>query len=45
LGLDPSKFLAGGHDAAAGTRIPRSYDKLFIETLNKIVEEQLTKKE
>lgn len=45
LGLDPSKYLAGGHDAAAGTRIPRSYDKLFIETLNKVVEEQLTKKE
>ena len=45
LGLDSSKFLAGGHDAAAGTRIPRSYDKLFIETLNKVVEEQITKKE
>ncbi len=45
LGLDPSKFIAGGHDAAAGTRIPKSYDKLFIETLNKVVAEQISKKE
>lgn len=44
LGLDPSKFIAGGHDAAAGTRIPKSYDKLFIETLNKVVAEQISKK-
>ncbi len=43
LGLDPSQFLAGGHDAAAGTRIKSAQDKSFIETLNKIIKEQITK--
>ncbi|NVM54437.1 MAG: DHH family phosphoesterase [Candidatus Helarchaeota archaeon] len=43
LGLDTSEFLAGGHDAAAGTRIPISHDSLFIETLNKIIKEKITK--
>lgn len=41
LGGDTSKFLAGGHDAAAGARIPISHDSRFIETLNKIIKEQL----
>ncbi|HUX99539.1 MAG TPA: DHH family phosphoesterase [Candidatus Deferrimicrobium sp.] len=42
LGLDNSKFRAGGHDAAAGTRVPKTHDKLFIETLNKVIEKQIS---
>ncbi len=45
LKLDPSKFLAGGHDAAAGTRIPITYEKSFIETLNKVLHQQIIKKD
>lgn len=43
LGIDTSKYQAGGHDAAAGARIPASHDSQFIETLNKIVKKQITK--
>ena len=43
LNIDATKFLAGGHNAAAGARIPSSHDKLFIESLNKIIKQQLVK--
>jgi single-stranded-DNA-specific exonuclease len=43
LGLDTSKYRAGGHDAAAGTRIPKTHDNLFIETLNKVIKKQISK--
>ena len=41
LGIDTSNYQAGGHDAAAGARIPASHDSQFIETLNKIVKKQI----
>ncbi|MHA1275608.1 MAG: DHHA1 domain-containing protein [Candidatus Helarchaeota archaeon] len=45
LKLDPSKFAAGGHDAAAGTQIPASKDIEFIETLNLVLKTQMNQKE
>ncbi len=45
LKLDPSIFAAGGHDAAAGTRIPASEDMKFIETLNTTLKQQMEKKD
>ncbi|TFG06030.1 MAG: DHH family phosphoesterase [Promethearchaeota archaeon] len=43
LQLDKKGFLAGGHDAAAGGRIPISEQSAFIETLNKIIKQQIDK--
>ncbi len=44
LHLDPAQFLAGGHDAAAGTRIPIEQEQSFIETLNQILKIQISQK-
>ncbi|MHA1267355.1 MAG: DHHA1 domain-containing protein [Candidatus Helarchaeota archaeon] len=41
LELDPTQYGAGGHDAAAGARIPATSDIQFIEVLDRIIKEQL----
>lgn len=35
----------GGHDIAAGARIPQGTEQLFLEKVNSVVEEQLNKEE